>query len=56
MEQAVAEGKNFDDKTPDDLVALRLPSVQKTRDEYRRFWDENVAPKAKGNAPSSVVL
>src|SRR5260221_14465585 len=47
LEKAVAQGYSFDGKTPDDLIARRLIAVQKTRDDYRRFWEENVAPNGK---------
>lgn len=48
LEKAVANGMNFDGMTPEELVALRRVAVLKTRDEYRRFWEENVAPKHPG--------
>lgn len=44
LEKAVAQGYSFDDKSPDELVAQRLVAVQKTRDDYRKFWEEHVAP------------
>ena len=50
LERAAKEGVDFDDKTPDELVALRLPTVLKSRANYRQYWDEHVAPKrADGN-------
>ncbi|MCC6867661.1 MAG: HNH endonuclease [Burkholderiales bacterium] len=55
LDQAAANGVNFEDKTPEELVALRLPVVQKTRDAYRQFWEESV--RQSGNAaeaPSST--
>ena len=36
-------GLTFDGLTPDQLVAQRLLYVQKVREEYRRFWEENVS-------------
>jgi HNH endonuclease len=32
----------FDGLTPDELVKQRLAYVQKTRQEYRKFWESNV--------------
>jgi hypothetical protein len=29
---------------PDELVAQRLPYVQKTRASYQEFWEQNVRP------------
>jgi hypothetical protein len=43
LEQTVAKGDSFDGKTPEELIARRLPTVQRTRDAYRQFWKENVA-------------
>ncbi|HZL26505.1 MAG TPA: hypothetical protein VFC39_08250 [Acidobacteriaceae bacterium] len=45
LEKVVALGYSFDGKSPDELIARRLVEVQKTRDAYRRFWEENVAPQ-----------
>lgn len=42
LEQAVASGVSFIGKTPDELIAMRLPTVQNTRDAYRKFWEETV--------------
>lgn len=35
-------GLEFDDMTPEELVAQRLPYVMKTRQNYREFWEVNV--------------
>lgn len=35
-------GLNFEGKSPEELVALRLPFVMKTRDSYFEFWRQNV--------------
>jgi 5-methylcytosine-specific restriction endonuclease McrA len=39
---AEKRGLKFDGLTPDQLVAQRLPYVQATRDNYKKFWEENV--------------
>ena len=48
LEQALATGVIFDGRTPDELVAMRLPTVLKTRDSYRRYWEETVARTVPG--------
>jgi len=45
FQQAATRGENFDNKTPEELVALRLPRVLETRNAYLRYWEENVRPK-----------
>jgi Fe-S oxidoreductase len=35
-------GFKFDNMTPDQLVDQRKPFVEKTRHDYRKFWEENV--------------
>ncbi|HET7090630.1 MAG TPA: HNH endonuclease [Anaerolineae bacterium] len=35
-------GLKLDGLTPDELVAQRLPYVQRTRQSYRSFWETNV--------------
>jgi 5-methylcytosine-specific restriction endonuclease McrA len=42
FDQALRRGLSFDGLSPDQLVAQRLPYVQKTRDAYERFWKDNV--------------
>lgn len=44
FEQAEARGLQFDGKTPDELIAQRLPYVEKTRASYREFWEQHVRP------------
>ncbi|MFC1896940.1 HNH endonuclease, partial [Thermodesulfobacteriota bacterium] len=39
---AEKRGTSFDGKTPDQLVAQRLPYVQRTRKNYHDFWVEEV--------------
>jgi hypothetical protein len=56
LEQAVAAGVNFDGRTANDLVAMRLLTVQKTRDDYRRYWEENVAPRGNADRPAPAKL
>jgi hypothetical protein len=43
---ALAEerGLQLDGLTPDELVAQRLPYVERTRKDYQDFWDEHVNP------------
>jgi hypothetical protein len=47
LEKAAASGMDFDAMTPDELITRRLQAVLKTREQYRRFWEENVATKPK---------
>jgi hypothetical protein len=56
LEKAVARGDSFEGLTPEALVALRMALVQKTRDEYRRYWEQNIAPRSKEGAQSPVDL
>ena len=39
---AEKRGITFGDKTPDELVAQRLPYVQETRQKYQEFWSHHV--------------
>jgi Fe-S oxidoreductase len=39
---AEERGLTFDGKTPTELVAQRLPYVQKTRQKYQDFWETYV--------------
>ena len=43
FDNALKRGISFGGLSPDELVALRLPYVQATRDKYREFWEANVA-------------
>jgi hypothetical protein len=45
FDMALKRGLQFDDLTPDELVAQRLPYVAATRQSYRDFWVENVQPR-----------
>jgi 5-methylcytosine-specific restriction endonuclease McrA len=47
FEHAAKRGLTFDGKTPDELVAQRLPYVEKVRQQYRAFWEQEVHPLAK---------
>jgi hypothetical protein len=40
---AAKRGLHFDGLTPDELVAQRLPYVEATRQNYKEFWNVNVA-------------
>lgn len=40
---AEKRGISFDNKTPEQLVAQRLPYVQQTRQLYEQFWNDHVA-------------
>src|SRR4051794_10021682 len=42
---AEKRGLRFDGLTPDELVAQRLPYVEKTRASYREFWEQHVKPR-----------
>jgi hypothetical protein len=42
FDQAIKRGIGFEGKTPDELVAQRLPYVQKTRQSYEEFWMQHV--------------
>jgi 5-methylcytosine-specific restriction endonuclease McrA len=39
---AVKRGVTFDARSPEELVAQRLPYVEATRSSYRTFWEEHV--------------
>jgi hypothetical protein len=47
---AEKRGIRFDGLTPDELVAQRLPYVEKTRASYREFWEANVRPNCGDNS------
>lgn len=40
--KALERGIDFDDKTPEELIALRRPYVLETRASYRTFWERHV--------------
>jgi 5-methylcytosine-specific restriction endonuclease McrA len=42
FDQVVARGLSLDGLSPEQLVAQRLPFVQRTRDSYQTFWLEQV--------------
>lgn len=42
FEQAEQLGLKFDDMTPEQLVAQRLPYVLRTRESYREYWESVV--------------
>jgi hypothetical protein len=42
FEKAEERGISFNGKTREELVAQRLPYVQKVRQDYRDFWTKNV--------------
>lgn len=42
---AIKRGLRFDDLTPYELVAQRLPYVEATRPSYREFWQEHIQPR-----------
>ena len=42
---AEKRGLRFDGLTPEELIAQRLPYVEKTRQSYREFWEQQVRPK-----------
>jgi len=39
---AEERGLKFDGFTPDELVRQRMPYVQATRQNYKKFWEEKV--------------
>jgi len=39
---AEKRGLSFDGLTPDELVRQRMPYVQLTRKNYKKFWEEKV--------------
>lgn len=39
---AERRGITFDNKTPEELIAQRLPYVEPTRASYSEFWEANV--------------
>jgi 5-methylcytosine-specific restriction endonuclease McrA len=47
FDKAEKLGLIFDGKTPDQLVAQRLPYVLKVRQAYRDFWEKEVNPTAE---------
>jgi hypothetical protein len=46
FDQAEKRGLVFEGLTPDELVAQRLNYVEKTRESYRAFWEDQVRPKS----------
>jgi hypothetical protein len=49
FDQADARGLRFENLSPDELVEQRLAYVDKTRSNYREFWEKNVrAPETRG--------
>ena len=44
FDQAQRRGLRFDGLTQHELVAQRLKYVERTRNSYREFWQENVCP------------
>lgn len=42
FDHAEIRGLGFDGKTPDELVAQRLPFIEQTRENYRDFWENRV--------------
>jgi|SRR3990172_3517339 len=40
--KAQGRGIGLEDKTPEELIALRKPYVTETRDSYRTFWERHV--------------
>lgn len=40
--KALERGINLNDKTPEELIALRKPYVMETRASYRTFWERHV--------------
>lgn len=55
---AVKRGITFKGRSLEELVAQRLPFVEKTRDSYRTFWDERVCthPPAAATTESASAL
>jgi hypothetical protein len=47
LEKAAATGVDFDAMTPPELIERRRVAVLKTREQYQRFWEENVTLKSK---------
>jgi hypothetical protein len=46
FDHAEKRGLQFDDLTPEQLVAQRLPYVEATRQRYHDFWSANVGSQA----------
>jgi hypothetical protein len=44
---ALERGLRFDGLTPEELVDLRRPYVERTREGYRTFWREYVRPSGE---------
>ena len=54
FDKASARGLVLDEKTPDELVAQRLPYVMATRQSYREFWLASVRSELPGDeAPTA---
>lgn len=43
FEAEARAGRKFDNLTREELIARRKPLVEKTREDYRRFWAERVS-------------
>jgi len=52
---AAKRGLRFDGLTPDQLVAQRLPYVEKTRAAYRQFWEQNIRPATGDTADDGTL-
>jgi len=46
LELTARRGIVLDNRSPEELVALRKPYVENKRAEFRKFWAERVAPEA----------
>ena len=46
FDYAQQRGLDFEGKTPEELIAQRLPYVQRVRDSYRNFWETYVRARA----------
>lgn len=52
---AAKRGLRFDGLTPDQLVAQRLPYVEKTRATYHQFWEQNIRPATGDTAEDGTL-
>jgi 5-methylcytosine-specific restriction endonuclease McrA len=50
FDNAAKRNLTFDGKSQQELVEQRLPFIERTRREYREFWEQNVATKGKDGA------
>src|SRR5262249_18742665 len=48
FKNAAKRGLSFDGKSQQQLVDQRLPHVQRTRADYREFWEQNVSAEKHG--------